>query len=113
MSYDASENFGKIAGTTGIKQIKIHSYGYLYKNLQLLDLFLTYLNSKRHLILQSFTLECLEKFKPVVDTLFSELNQLQVIDPVRVKLADYLMRFLVNFRDRTTAQLSGSSIIED
>ena len=39
-----------------------------------MDLFLTYLNSKRHQILLSFTIECLEKFKPLVDILYNQLT---------------------------------------
>ncbi len=89
MSYDSGDlsggaafvrNFARMGGggsgspIKNLSQFKIYSYGFLYKNLQLLDLFLTYLNSKRHQILQNFTIECLEKCKPVVDSLYNELN---------------------------------------
>ena len=86
MSYEVGDkqisglikNFGKI-GTSGSPQkfqgqFKVYSYGFLYKNIQLMDLFLTYLNSKRHQILLSFTIECLEKFKPLVDILYNQLT---------------------------------------
>jgi DNA integrity scanning protein DisA with diadenylate cyclase activity len=75
----------------------------LYKNLQLLDLFLTFLHNKRQQILLSFSLECLEKFKPLVDQLYQQLNTLEVMDQVKVRTTEHLMKFFVTFRDRTRA----------
>jgi hypothetical protein len=56
-------------------QFKVHSYGSLSKTIQLLDLFLMFLNQKNQILL-SFTLECLEKFKPLVDQLYQQLYTL-------------------------------------
>ena len=61
-------SFTKMGSKSHSQTLKLYSYGFLFKTLQILELFLTYLSSKRQQILASFTLEIIEKFKPLVDT---------------------------------------------
>jgi hypothetical protein len=63
-------SFTKLGSKSQPHALKIYSYGFLFKTVQILDLFLTYLSSKRQQILLSFPIEIIEKFKPLVDTLY-------------------------------------------
>jgi len=69
MSY-LMRSFTKLGSKGQPQAFKIYSYGFLFKTVQILDLFLTYLSSKRQQILLSFPTEIIEKFKPLVDTLY-------------------------------------------
>ena len=61
---------GSLSKQSQIHNFKVFSYGNLYKAIQLLEMFLNYMNNKSQLILSSFSIECLEKFKPLVDILY-------------------------------------------
>lgn len=70
MTTNLMRSFTKLGSKSQPHMLKIYSYGFLFKTVQILDLFLTYLSSKRQQILLSFPIEIIEKFKPLVDTLY-------------------------------------------
>lgn len=55
--------------------------------MSLLDLFLNFMSGKRQQILSSFTQECIEKCKPLVDLLYNQLSTLQTADPLKVQVS--------------------------
>jgi hypothetical protein len=69
------------------RELRVFSFGSLHKAVSLLDLFLNFMSGKRQQILSSFTQECLEKFKPLVDALYSQLSTLQITDPLKVQVS--------------------------
>lgn len=93
------------------RELRVLSYGSLHKAVSLLDLFLNFMSGKRQQILSSFTQECIEKCKPLVDVLYTQLTTLQVADPVKVQVSllnlmlpqttEELLKFFISFRDRT------------
>lgn len=75
-----------LKSTTTQSNFRVFSFGSLFKTVYLLDIFLCFLNNKRQQILLSFTVECLEKFKPLVDTFYQTLSTLVTVDQIKVKV---------------------------
>lgn len=69
--------------------------------------------NKRQQILASFTLECIEKFKPLIDQLYSLLETLSVVEPIKVKTTEVILKFLISFKDKGGLQFASPSRLED
>eukprot|EP00347_Sterkiella_histriomuscorum_P022084 403331737 len=87
-------------GRKSLSNFKIYSYGFLFKNIMILDLFLNFIG-KRQQILASFTQELLDKFRPLVDLLYAQLQTLKINDPVKIQTTEYVLKFFQNLRNKT------------
>ncbi|CDW88478.1 UNKNOWN [Stylonychia lemnae] len=86
-------------GRRTASNFRLYSYGYLFKNLLLLEQFLNFMQ-KRQQILGSFTQELLDKFRPLVDILHSQLSLLRTNDPIKISTTEYVLKFFNNLRNR-------------